>query len=109
MANNGTLFLDEIAELPFFMQVKLMRVLQEKEFFKVGGEKVIKCDVRIIAATNRDIQNAVNNGDFRQDLLYRLNTLILEIPPLRKRKSDIPILANYFVQPAKFRFRAGKK
>lgn len=97
LANQGTIFLDEIAEMPLFMQIKLLRVLQEKEFLKVGGEKYFRCDIRVIAATNRDIKSMVTIGQFREDLYYRLNTLILEVPPLRRRKEDIPLLANNFL------------
>ena len=96
LANQGTLFLDEIGELAPALQVKLLRVLQEKEFERVGGIKTIKTDVRIIAATNRDLEKAVKDGDFREDLYYRLNVIPLHLPPLRKMKDDIPLLLDHF-------------
>jgi DNA-binding NtrC family response regulator len=97
MANNGTLFLDEIGELAPSLQVKLLRVLQEKEFERVGGIKTIKVDVRILAATNRDLEKAVKDGTFREDLYYRLNVIPLHLPPLRKMKEDIPLLVDRFI------------
>ncbi len=97
MANGGTLFFDEIGDLEFSLQKKLLRFIQEKEFSRVGSNKKIQVDVRIIAATNRDLEDAVKRGDFRADLFYRLNVITIYIPPLRERKEDIPILATHFL------------
>ncbi len=97
IANGGTLFLDEIGELHFDLQAKLLRVLETGEFFKVGDTKATKINVRIIAATNRDIENDVKTGVFRTDLFYRLNTFTIDLPPLRNRRQDIPVLAEYFL------------
>jgi transcriptional regulator with GAF, ATPase, and Fis domain len=96
VAEGGTVFLDEIGELSPALQVKLLRVLQEREFERVGGTKPIKLDIRVITATNRNLEEAVSQGAFRQDLYYRLNVVSLEMPPLRKRPEDIPLLSNYF-------------
>ncbi|MCL5290591.1 MAG: sigma 54-interacting transcriptional regulator [Bacillota bacterium] len=98
MADGGTLFMDEIGELPLDMQVKLLRVLQNGEFFRVGGSTPIKVDVRIIAATNRPLEDMMAQGIFREDLYYRLNVVSLEIPPLRERREDIPELVYLFLQ-----------
>jgi formate hydrogenlyase transcriptional activator len=106
-ANGGTIFLDEIAELSPEMQVALLRVLQEKEFERVGGNRTIKTDVRVIAATNKDLQREVSEGRFRMDLFYRLNVFPVHVPPLRERVSDIPALVDYFA--ARFAARTGKK
>ena len=97
LAHGGTLFLDEIGDMPLETQVKLLRVLQEGEFERVGGSEVIKVDVRIIAATNRNLFRAVKEGRFREDLYYRLNVIQIEVPPLRERQSDILLLAQEFV------------
>lgn len=96
MAQGGTLFLDEIAEIPLRLQAKLLRVLQEKEIRRIGGKEEISVNVRIIAATNSDLREAVEKGTFREDLYYRLNILPLEVPPLRERKEDIKALAEHF-------------
>ena len=92
LADNGTLFLDEIGELPKEMQVKLLRVLQEKKFYRVGGAKPVQVDVRVISATHRDLEDMITSGDFREDLYYRLNVVTLQLPPLRSRREDIPEL-----------------
>jgi len=97
-ANKGSLFLDEVSEMSLAMQVKLLRVLQERELTRVGGEKVIQVDVRVIAATNKDLADLKNRGLFREDLYYRLNVVSLEIPPLKKRRDDIPLLAQHFLK-----------
>ena len=106
MADGGTIFLDEVGELSPDTQVALLRVLQEREFERVGGGQPIRVDVRVIAATNRDLQAAVANGTFRQDLFYRLNVFPIEVPPLRERKDDILMLVEYFAQ--RYATRAGK-
>ncbi len=97
-ANRGTLFLDEIGEMSANIQVHLLRVLEEKEFTRVGGNELIKVDVRVISATNKDLKKAVANGEFREDLYYRLNVVTIELPPLRERKEDIPLLAQHFLK-----------
>jgi two-component system response regulator HydG len=96
-AAGGSLFLDEVSEMPLTMQVKLLRVLQEREITRVGGETVVKVDVRLIVATNRDLAYLVQTGEFREDLFYRLNVVNLNVPPLRKRKDDIPLLSRHFL------------
>ncbi|MCU1332809.1 MAG: modulated sigma54 specific transcriptional regulator, Fis family [Candidatus Angelobacter sp.] len=106
MADGGTIFLDEVGELSPDTQVALLRVLQEREFERVGGGQPIRVDIRVIAATNRDLQAAVANGTFRQDLFYRLNVFPIEVPPLRERKNDILMLVEYFAQ--RYASRAGK-
>jgi len=107
LANKGTLFLDEIGEMPLDLQVKLLRALQEREIERVGGKEPIKIDVRIIAATNRDLRKEVAEGRFRSDLYYRLDVFPIVLPPLRERKEDIPVLANHFTK--RFGRNAGKK
>jgi len=97
LASNGTLFLDEIGEMPLELQVKLLRAIQEKEIERIGGKGTVKTDVRIIAATNRNLQKEVDDGRFRRDLYYRLNIFPITIPPLRERKKDIPLLASHFL------------
>ena len=97
-ASQGSIFLDEVSEMPLTMQVKLLRVLQERELTRVGGEKVIPVDVRVITATNKDLVDLKNRGLFREDLYYRLNVVSLEIPPLTKRRDDIPLLAQHFLE-----------
>jgi len=97
-AHRGSLFLDEISEMSMTMQVKLLRVLQEREITRVGGEKTIQVDVRVIAATNKDLPDLIGKGEFREDLYYRLNVVGLEIPALRQRTEDVPLLAQHFLQ-----------
>jgi transcriptional regulator with GAF, ATPase, and Fis domain len=106
MADGGTIFLDEVGELLPDTQAALLRVLQEREIERVGGGQSIHVDVRVIAATNRDLNAGIANGTFRQDLLYRLNVFPIEMPPLRERKDDILILVEYFVQ--RYANRAGR-
>jgi Nif-specific regulatory protein len=97
-ADGGTLFLDEVGEISPTLQVKLLRVLQEREFERVGGTRTIKVDIRLVTATNQDLEQAIEQGTFRQDLYYRLNVVSIEMPPLRLRREDIPLLASYFVE-----------
>ncbi len=106
LADHGTLFLDEIGDVPLGIQVKLLRVLQEREFERLGGTKTLKVDVRLIAATNRNLRTALEEGTFREDLYYRLNVVPIDLPPLRAHKEDIPELAAFFV--AKFARESGK-
>ena len=107
LAHAGTLFLDEIGEIPVEMQVKLLRVLQESEFERVGGIKTIKVDVRLVTATNRDLLQEIAAGAFREDLFYRLNVVPIHIPPLRERREDIPLLVDHFI--TKFNERLKRK
>ncbi len=104
LANGGTLFLDEVGEIPLDLQSKLLRVLQEGTFERVGEEKTLTTDVRVIAATNRNLKREVEHGNFREDLFYRLNVFPLEVSPLRERKDDIPLLASHFLQIAQEKF-----
>ncbi|HET6889102.1 MAG TPA: sigma 54-interacting transcriptional regulator [Candidatus Udaeobacter sp.] len=107
LAEGGTIFLDEIGDLSMETQIALLRVLQEREFERVGGTQVLRADVRVISATNRDLQAAIADGGFRSDLYYRLNVFPIKLPPLRERKEDVPLLVNYFVD--RYAKRAGKK
>src|SRR5438105_11812083 len=107
LAEGGTLFLDEIGELPAETQIALLRVLQEREFERVGGNQVIEANVRVIAATNRDLAAAIAEGSFRGDLFYRLNVFPIHVPPLRERTDDIPILVGYFID--RYASQAAKK
>jgi DNA-binding NtrC family response regulator len=98
IAHQGTLFLDEVEDIPLTTQIKLLRILQEGEFERVGGNKTLKVDIRIIAASNRDLQEAVRNGTFREDLYYRLNVVNIKLPSLKERKEDIPFLVHFFIE-----------
>ncbi len=98
LAGEGTLFLDEIGEMPQLIQAKLLRVLQEKEFFRIGGTEILKMRCRVISATNKNLEEMVEDGSFREDLFYRINVVHLRIPPLRERKEDIPLLVNQFLK-----------
>ena len=106
-ANGGTIFLDEIGDMPASMQAKMLRVLQEKEFERVGGNELVKVDTRVISATNKDLEQAVKDGRFREDLFYRISVFPIRMPPLRERKEDIPFLAAHFVN--KYAVQEGKE
>jgi transcriptional regulator with GAF, ATPase, and Fis domain len=106
LANGGTIFLDEVGELPAETQIALLRVLQEHEFERVGGTRLIRADVRVITATNRDLQAAISAGSFRSDLFYRLHVFPIEIPALRERKEDIRLMVEYFID--RYARKAGK-
>jgi transcriptional regulator with GAF, ATPase, and Fis domain len=107
MADRGTLFLDEVGELPLGLQTKFLRVLEERRFERVGGQKPIEVDVRVVAATNRDLAEMVRRGTFREDLFYRLSVITIEVPPLRERLDDVPLLAEFFL--ARFRGQAARR
>ena len=108
LADKGTLFLDEIAELPLNLQVKLLRAIQEQEINRIGGIEPIKIDTRIIAATNKDLESMMNNGEFREDLYYRLNVVPIKIPPLRDRKPDISQLIHLFLSTFNKKYNKNK-
>ncbi len=105
LAHPGTLFLDEVEDIPLSTQIKLLRVLQEGEFERVGGNRTIRVNIRIIAASNRDLQEEVRRGTFREDLFYRLNVVSIKLPPLRERKEDIPFLVNFFIDKFSKRYK----
>lgn len=109
LANDGTIFLDEVSEIPLNMQVKLLRVLQEGTISKIGGDREVKIDVRIIAATNKDLEKMVEEGTFREDLYYRLNVIPISIPPIRERKEDIILFAKHFLDKCNKKYETNKK
>jgi len=104
LADGGTLFLDEIGDMPFSLQAKLLRFLEDRTFYRLGDERELRADVRVIAATNRDIKRLIEEGKFREDLYYRLSQIVIEIPPLRDRKEDIPKLVEFFIKKANLEF-----
>ncbi|HMK61214.1 MAG TPA: sigma-54 dependent transcriptional regulator, partial [Dissulfurispiraceae bacterium] len=104
LADGGTVFLDEIGEMSPMLQVKLLRVLQERSFERIGGSKTVNVDVRVISATNRNLEDAVKTGRFREDLYYRINVIPIEIPPLRERTEDLPLLCDFFMEKHAARF-----
>ena len=109
LAGDGTIFLDEVGEMPFELQPKLLRFLQEKEFERIGGEKKIKSNARVIAATNKDLWKMVQDGEFREDLYYRLSVTTIKVPPLRQRKADIPYLVEYILKKINYELKKGIK
>jgi len=109
LANGGTIFLDEVGDMPLSTQVKLLRVIQEKKFTRVGGEKELEVDVRIVAATHQNLKELIKKGKFREDLYYRLQCIELEVPPLRKRSEDIPLLIQHFLDKLNERYHTQKK
>ncbi|MFQ5740212.1 MAG: sigma 54-interacting transcriptional regulator, partial [Acidobacteriota bacterium] len=108
MANEGTIFFDEIAEMNTDSQSKLLQIIQDSEFTPLGTNQTVKIDVRIIAATNKDLQSAVDSGTFREDLFYRLNVVHIQVPPLRERRLDVPLLVEYFVSKYSRQFQRPK-
>ena len=109
MAQGGTVFLDEISELPLHLQSKLLGVIQDKEFYRVGGRRVQQVDIRLIAATNKDLATLVSDGLFREDLYYRLNVVPIALPPLRERREDIPTLIQHFTEKYNRKYHSYKK
>jgi two-component system nitrogen regulation response regulator NtrX len=109
LAHEGTLFLDEVADMSLKAQAKILRILQEKKFERVGGNNLIPTDVRVLAATNKDLEQEMEAGRFRQDLYYRLNVIPLRVPPLRERKEDIPVLVNWFLKEFTLKERVEEK
>jgi len=97
LAHGGTLFLDELSEMPLSMQVKLLRVLEDKEFYPLGGTETVNVDIRIIVASNKNLREEVERGNFREDLFYRIYIIPIKLPPLRERKEDIPLLSKHFL------------
>ena len=109
MANGGTILLDEIGEMPLELQPKLLRVIQDRELYRLGGTEPVKLDIRVIASTNRDLKEAIEKGTFRKDLYYRLCVIPVFLPALRERRNDIPILANYFLTRLNRNYRMAKR